>query len=160
VLGEEAAANLCFIKAANLWFNAQELEAFRNFDLAPQSAAKFLNRAAHPRAVSVAGSHATSSEVALPFLGTTLRTAVYVDGFNLFHSLPDGRRGVKWLDLRAMAQAVLQPSNKITLVRYFTARVTAPPNDPDMPTRQDVYLRALKAQGVVIHHGMFKERAK
>lgn len=96
----------------------------------------------------------------MPFLGTTLRTAVYVDGFNLFHSLLDGRRGVKWLDLRAMAQAVLQPSNKITLVRYFTARVTAPPNDPDMPTRQDVYLRALKAQGVVIHHGMFKERAK
>jgi uncharacterized LabA/DUF88 family protein len=89
-----------------------------------------------------------------------MRTAVYVDGFNLFHSLLDGKSGRKWLDLHAMARAVLQPNNQVCKIRYFTARVTAPPNDPDMPSRQDVYLRALRAQGVIIHLGMFKERPK
>jgi len=89
-----------------------------------------------------------------------MRTAVYVDGFNLFHSLLEGQPGVKWLDLAAMAQGALSPHNKIVLVRYFTARVKAPPGDPDMPSRQDVYLRALRSRGVVIHEGNFTELAK
>jgi uncharacterized LabA/DUF88 family protein len=89
-----------------------------------------------------------------------MRTAVYVDGFNLFHSLLEGQPGVKWLDLAAMASGALSPHNEICLVRYFTARVKAPPNDPDMPSRQDVYLRALRAKGVVIHMGNFTEMPK
>ena len=42
-----------------------------------------------------------------------MRTAIYVDGFNLFHSLLEGRKGVKWLDLAAMAAGALQPHNEI-----------------------------------------------
>jgi len=89
-----------------------------------------------------------------------MRTAIYVDGFNLFHSLLEGRKGKKWLDLKAMAAGALQPHNEICLVRYFTARVSGTEADPDIPSRQDVYLRALKAQGVIVHFGNFTERAK
>lgn len=89
-----------------------------------------------------------------------MRTAIYVDGFNLFHSLLEGKQGKKWLDLHALAAAALKPQNKVCLVRYFTARVTGTPADPDMPTRQDVYLRALRARGVIIHEGNFTERPK
>lgn len=89
-----------------------------------------------------------------------MRTAVYVDGFNLFHSLLDGRRGAKWLDLHALASAALRPHNTIRLVRYFTARVKATDDDPGKPTRQDFYIRALRARDVVVHWGTFKERPK
>ena len=76
-----------------------------------------------------------------------MRTAVYVDGFNFFHPLLESQAGVKWLDLAAMASGALSPQNKVCLVRYFAARVKAPPGDADMPSRQDVYLRALRARG-------------
>jgi uncharacterized LabA/DUF88 family protein len=89
-----------------------------------------------------------------------MRTAIYVDGFNLFHSLLENRKGVKWLDLEAMAAGALSPQNRICLVRYFTARVTGSSADPDKPSRQDVYIRALHARGVIIHEGNFTERAK
>lgn len=89
-----------------------------------------------------------------------MRTAVYVDGFNLFHSLLDGRAGARWLDLHALAASVLQPHNRIERVRYFTARVKATEEDPGKPTRQDFYVRALQARGVVIHWGTFQERPK
>lgn len=89
-----------------------------------------------------------------------MRTAIYVDGFNLFHSLLENRKGVKWLDLEAMAAGALSSQNRICLVRYFTARVTGSVADPDKPSRQDVYIRALRARGVIIHEGNFTERTK
>ena len=89
-----------------------------------------------------------------------MRTAIYVDGFNLFHRLLEGEPGRKWLDLKKMAIAALRPENEVCLIRYFTARVTAPPSDPDLPSRQDVYLRALVEMGVNVHYGMFKQRPK
>jgi uncharacterized LabA/DUF88 family protein len=89
-----------------------------------------------------------------------MRTALYVDGFNLFHSLLEGRKGRKWLDLEAMAAGALQPHNQIFLTRYVTARVSGTLLDPDMPTRQDVYVRALQSRGVIVHWGNFTERPK
>jgi hypothetical protein len=46
-----------------------------------------------------------------------MRTAVYVNGFNLFHSLLESQPGVKWLDLAAMASGALSPQNQVCLVR-------------------------------------------
>jgi uncharacterized LabA/DUF88 family protein len=83
-----------------------------------------------------------------------------VDGFNVFHRLLEGRSNVKWLDLFALAKHALREENSIVLVRYFTARVTDIPADPEKSTRQDVYLRALEASGVHIHYGKFRERQK
>jgi len=37
------------------------------------------------------------------------------------------------------------PKNKITLIKYFTARVKPTPSDPDAPKRQNAYLKALSA---------------
>jgi len=81
-----------------------------------------------------------------------LRTVVYVDGFNLFHRLLEGRANVKWLDLFSLAKTCLRDENDVTMVRYFTARVTGTPADPDQPSRQDVYLRAVSALGVKVHY--------
>ncbi|MDQ7994663.1 MAG: NYN domain-containing protein [Luteibacter sp.] len=89
-----------------------------------------------------------------------MRTAIYVDGFNLFHRLLEGKANVKWLDLFALARACLRNENDVTMIRYFTARVTGTETDPDQPSRQDVYLRALLARGVHVHYGTFRQRQK
>jgi hypothetical protein len=73
-----------------------------------------------------------------------LRTIVYVDGFN-FYNRTVNHTPYKWLDIKSLCEKLLKPQNKIVGIKYFTSRVTARPNDPGQPTRQDVYFRALKA---------------
>ena len=71
------------------------------------------------------------------------RTAVYVDGFNLYYGCLQ-HTPYRWLDINKLLQFVL-PKNDITLIKYFTARVKPTSYDPDAPARQNVYLKALKA---------------
>jgi hypothetical protein len=48
------------------------------------------------------------------------------------------------------------PKNTIEQIKYFTALVSARPNDPDQPVRQQLYLRALRTlPKVSIHFGHF-----
>ena len=73
-----------------------------------------------------------------------MRTYVYIDGFNLYY-LALKASPWKWLDLLALSQTILKPQHQILKIKYFTARVSATPNDPTKPQRQDTYLRALKS---------------
>jgi hypothetical protein len=67
-------------------------------------------------------------------------TNVYIDGFNLYYgALKD--TPYKWLDLDALCRRLL-PKHRIGRIRYFTAIVSARPNDPSGPDRQRTYLRA------------------
>ncbi|MCY4057455.1 MAG: NYN domain-containing protein [Gammaproteobacteria bacterium] len=88
-----------------------------------------------------------------------MRTIVYVDGFNLYYRAVRNTPW-KWLDLNALFRTVLGPSHQITRIKYFTARVSAEPNNPSKPQRQDAYLRALKACSppVSLHFGRFVTR--
>jgi hypothetical protein len=71
-----------------------------------------------------------------------MKTYIYVDGFNLYYRAVK-RTPYKWLDIDALSRFLL-PKASIERINYYTARVTARPHDPDQPTRQNVYLRALK----------------
>lgn len=73
-----------------------------------------------------------------------MRTYVYVDGFNLYYGSLKGTPH-KWLDLLALFKMLLRPENDIRRINYYTARVSGRPDNPDAPTRQDFYLRALEA---------------
>lgn len=84
----------------------------------------------------------------------TLRTIVYVDAFNLYYGALR-RSPYKWLDLRALASRLLHPGCNIEAIKYFTAPITAWPDDPDKPNRQRIYLRALRTVGVEIVPGHF-----
>jgi uncharacterized LabA/DUF88 family protein len=86
------------------------------------------------------------------------RTAVYIDGFNLYYGALKGT-SFKWLNARSMVRAVLNPENRIVLMKYFTAKVKALPTDPDAPVRQQTYLNAMNAHdpGVEIVYGRFFE---
>ena len=71
------------------------------------------------------------------------RTAVLVDGFNLYHGMKRQRgRRYLWLDHVELASR-LRPRDQIVDVRYFTATVL---DDADAAGRQQTYLQALKAQ--------------
>lgn len=71
-----------------------------------------------------------------------MRTHVYVDGFNFYYGCVKGS-ALKWVDLSALCTRLLPP-NEILAIKYFTARVEARPDDPDQPTRQETYFRAIR----------------
>ena len=82
------------------------------------------------------------------------RTNVYIDGFNLFYGALKGSP-YKWLDLAALCRHLL-PKDSIHRIRYFTAKVSARPDDPRLPVRQQTYLRALATLPMVsVHLGVF-----
>ena len=83
-----------------------------------------------------------------------LTTRVYIDGFNLYYGAVKDP-SLKWLDVRRLC-ALLLPGHTITTIKYFTARVSARPDDPGKPTRQQIYLRALRTlPEVEIIYGTF-----
>jgi uncharacterized LabA/DUF88 family protein len=85
---------------------------------------------------------------------SSLKTFVYVDGFNLYYGVLR-KTPFKWLDLEKLCQLVLKQT-PIEKIRYFTARVTPLRNDPEQAIRQEVYLRALAANPKIeIHFGHF-----
>ena len=86
-------------------------------------------------------------------------TNVYVDGFNLYYRALRGTP-FKWLDLRKLAE-VLFPYDAISQVHFFTAPISARPEDPRQPQRQQAYLRALATvPGLQTHMGIFRARTK
>lgn len=83
-----------------------------------------------------------------------MRTRVYVDGYNLYYACLR-RSPHKWLNIHDLACRLL-PRNQIDKTRYFTARVSARPNDPDQPQRQQTYFRALQTVPEIdVHFGHF-----
>jgi len=87
------------------------------------------------------------------FEDTPVLTSVYIDGFSLYYGCFRGesksaRYCFKWLDLRLLANTLI-PEAEIDQVKYFTARVGDTPEDRGRATRQDVYIRALKAHAQV-----------
>lgn len=79
----------------------------------------------------------------------------YVDGFNLYYRCLR-ETPYKWLDISKLCAALLPDSCTLNRIRYFTARVRALPHDPDAPTRQQVYLRALSTiPNLTIIYGHF-----
>jgi uncharacterized LabA/DUF88 family protein len=87
---------------------------------------------------------------------------VYVDGFNLYFGLRSkGWRKHYWLNLQALATALLKPGQTLQCVHYFTSRIRANGrNLPDMQ-RQTTYLEALDTlPGLQLHFGHYLEKPK
>lgn len=106
---------------------------------------------------------------ALAFLGVwkqhnnKMRTAVYIDGFNLYYWLKP--LPYRWIDLRALTlNAITKPDKQhdIVAIKYFTAHVSDTDDDPTKTTRQDVYIRALQKTipELTVHFGEFRRQQK
>ncbi len=66
--------------------------------------------------------------------GGSMRTWVYVDGFNLYYGALKGTP-FKWLNPIALATQLLPAGHVIERLKYFTAHVSGAA-DPDVPRRQ------------------------
>jgi|SRR5436309_2491815 hypothetical protein len=71
-----------------------------------------------------------------------MRTTIYVDTFNIYFRMLEKRPALKWLNLKSLCQRLLRPVNRITAIKYYTARVSGR-LDPGAPGRQQLYLDAL-----------------
>jgi uncharacterized LabA/DUF88 family protein len=71
-----------------------------------------------------------------------MKTNIYIDGFNLYYGCIKDT-SYHWLDVSKMCHLLL-PNDQIHRIKYFTALVSARPNDPDQPMRQQLFLRALQ----------------
>ena len=61
-----------------------------------------------------------------------MKTFVYVDGFNLYYgAIKD--TPYRWLNMRALVESLLRPGHEIEKIKYFTAKVSALPNNPNAP---------------------------
>ena len=67
---------------------------------------------------------------------------VYVDGFNLYYGALK-KTPYKWLDLGLLCTRML-PTDRVTAIKYYTARISARPGNPGAPNDQQMYLRALR----------------
>ncbi len=88
-----------------------------------------------------------------------MKTNVYIDGFNFYYGCVKDT-SYKWLNFDALCKSSFPPPrNQINRIRYFTAHVNARPNDPQQPTRQQTFLRALQTiPHLTIHLGHYIEK--
>lgn len=85
----------------------------------------------------------------------SLRTYVYVDGFNLYYGALK-KTEHKWLDLKVLFENLLQNNHKIERIKYFTALVGGK-FDPNNPIRQKIYIDALESYipEITVKYGHF-----
>ena len=89
-----------------------------------------------------------------------MKTNVYIDGFNFYYRCVK-KTPYKWLDFSKLCAFLLPAPAKINRIRYFTARVKPFPDNPDVPARQQVYLRALSLiPNLEITYGAFLTHPK
>ena len=85
------------------------------------------------------------------------RVVTFIDGFNLYHVIVNLKTPhLKWLDLWALSDAfVFRRSQRFEDVYYFSAYATWM---PDAYKRHRTYMKALRATGVTVVLGKFKEK--
>lgn len=92
---------------------------------------------------------------------STIRTNVYIDGYNLYHGLRD-KYGKKysWLNLAAFGQSLLSDAKqRLGCVKYFTSEA---PGGSQSPTwqRQQTYWKALETlPAVEAIKGRYRQKA-
>jgi NYN domain len=89
-----------------------------------------------------------------------MKCHVYVDGFNLYHGCLQ-RSKYKWLNLLTLARNMVA-GHEIEMVKFFTAKISGTPGDPDQPNRQMIYWRALRTlePSLEIIEGSFQENER
>jgi hypothetical protein len=84
---------------------------------------------------------------------STLRAALYVDGFNLYHAIDDLRDNrLKWLSLYQLGQTIIRRRTEtLTQVVYFSAYAHyRSARDPSVVARHRQYVAALNSTGVEV----------
>jgi len=98
---------------------------------------------------------------------TTNRTAFFVDGFNLYHSLLEATRDLggqptKWLDITGLLSSylpVIGGGAALERIYYFSALATHMDNRrPGTTARHRLFIECLQARGIRVELGRFKRK--
>lgn len=83
------------------------------------------------------------------------RVIAYIDGFNLYFGLrAAGWKRFYWLNLQTLVRNLLKPDQELVFTKYFTSRVSYP---PDKERRQSTFLEALETLNEFrIHYGHYQ----
>lgn len=88
----------------------------------------------------------------------TVRLAVYVDGFNLYHRTLKGSE-FRWLNLYRLVKNLRFKHDELVKIAYFTARVKHRPGHPNAHIKQSIYIEALECiSGLQVIYGNFELR--
>lgn len=87
------------------------------------------------------------------------RAVAYIDGFNLYFGLRSQRlKHFYWLDLSATVRRLLERDEHLLALKYFTSRVTGP---PDKVERQNEYIDAISAQPATqVYFGVYQSHPR
>ncbi len=87
------------------------------------------------------------------------KVIAFIDGFNLYHALDDKKsyHKYKWLNLVKLSKCFLPKDSNLVKVYYFTSLATWNNEKKD---RHNVYIEALKSEGVEIILGRFQSVKK
>jgi len=79
----------------------------------------------------------------------------YIDGFNLYFGLKEkGWKRYYWLNLVILSKKLLKPGQALQRVKYFTSRVSLP---PDKASRQNEFIEALETlPELMIYYGKYQ----
>jgi uncharacterized LabA/DUF88 family protein len=94
---------------------------------------------------------------------SVVRTAVYVDGFNLYYWLKS--TPFRWIDIEQLVLGALANKSfrhQLVSLKYFTAEVSDTASDPGKHRRQFIYLRAQSAVSPTFraYYGEFRRQRK
>ncbi|MCX5994049.1 MAG: NYN domain-containing protein [Chloroflexi bacterium] len=83
------------------------------------------------------------------------RVIAYIDGFNLYFGLKEkGWRRYYWLNVKSLCQSLLKSPQHLVNVKYFTSRITSP---PDKRKRQSTFLEVLNTiEGIELYFGKYQ----
>jgi uncharacterized LabA/DUF88 family protein len=83
------------------------------------------------------------------------RVITYIDGFNMYYGLKSqGWDRFLWLDVQALSKNLLKPDQTLVHTKYFTARISQP---PDKVKRQNTYIDAIKTLAdVSLYFGQYQ----
>ena len=83
------------------------------------------------------------------------RVIAYIDGFNLYYGLKSkGWHRYYWLNLQELIQNLIKPYQDLMRTKYFTARISGP---PDKQKRQTTYIEALGTlSNLDIYYGKYQ----
>lgn len=84
-----------------------------------------------------------------------MRAIFYIDGFNFYFLRTKFQPQYKWLNMKALADAIVPAGTSVAEVKYYTAPVSGKV-DNDAPRRQQKLLSALRTvPEISIHNGRF-----
>lgn len=90
------------------------------------------------------------------------RVILYIDGFNFYYGIKErGWYDCYWLDPFQLGMKLLRENQQLLQVKYFTARISEVPSNPEKHKRQGIWLEAVEdLHNTQVFYGHYLSKVK